>query len=216
MTDDIMAQIEEELAPLVGNNTNHMTDLCQATAKMMFTHYDFQDKNILHAAWLSLVEPENYTSLVGGDTLTENTKDALKYLQAVTSLFPVMGDTTPFQGTCLSCLDGFLGSMNVESRCVLQALILMSTAALSKKKPEGLDMEIPEWDVIQNLSQEEFERRMAFLLVISHLLYIKEDGVDQQDQEKINKMHKDCLKIVTESSPSLAQIIEENSSVINI
>ena len=49
MTDDIMAQIEEELAPLVGNNTNHMTDLCQATAKMMFTHYDFQDKNILHA-----------------------------------------------------------------------------------------------------------------------------------------------------------------------
>ena len=122
------------------------------------------------------MEPENYTSLSGGDTLTENTKDALKYLQGVTSLFPVMDETTPFQGTCLSYLDGFLGSMNVEARCVLQALILMSTAALSKKKPEGLEMEIPEWDVIQNLSQEEFERRMAFLLVISHLLYIKRDG----------------------------------------
>ena len=47
MTDDIMAQIEEEMAPFVGNNTSFLTDLSKATAQMMLTHYDIQDRNIL-------------------------------------------------------------------------------------------------------------------------------------------------------------------------
>merc|ERR1719431_1719217 len=118
-----------------------------------------------------------------------------------------MNETRPFQGTCLSYLDGFMdwmaGWLNEVAKCVLQALILMSVATLSRKKPEDLEMEIPEgYASIQNLSQEEFESRMQLLTIISQLLYNKSNTFRQkEDQEKIKKMHKDCIKIVTESSP---------------
>ena len=46
--------------------------------------------------------------------------------------------------------------MNEVAKCVLQALILMFVATLSRKKPEDLEMEIPEgYAGIQNLGQEE-------------------------------------------------------------
>merc|ERR1739844_811922 len=218
MTDDIIAQIEEEMAPFVGNNTNYMTDLCQATAKMMLTHYNIQDRNTLQTTWLSLGEPENYA--MANDTLADDTKNALKYLQFVAPLFPVMNETRPFQGTCLSYLDGFMnwmdGWLNEVAKCVLQALILMSVATLSRKKPEDLEMEIPEgYASIQNLSQEEFERRMQLLIVISQLLYNKSNTFLQEDQEKIKKMHKDCIKMVTESSSNLTRFIEDSSDFFN-
>ena len=89
----------------------------------------------------------------------------------------------------------------------------MSVATLSRKKPEDLEMEIPEgYASIQNLGQEEFERRIQFLTITSQLLYNKCNTFPQEEKEKVKKMHKDCIKIVSESTLNLAQFIEDNST----
>jgi len=193
-----MALIKEEMTPFVGDKANCLTDICQATAQMMVTYYDIQDRNIIDATWLSLVEPENYNrkkNFVKG--FNSDTKNALKDLQPFKMLFTEKNVTKLFTTDNVTTLFANLEKLNMVANSVLQSLILMSAITLSRKKPESLKMRIPACH-LTGLNKTEIQKRLCFLLTISQVLFHKSNTFNDLQHKKINKMHKDLVKIVAE------------------
>merc|ERR1712142_908463 len=194
-----MAVIKEKMSTFVGEKTNALTDISQATAKMLMTHYDIQDTNIINATWLSLVDPENYNRKRDFIKSFDSTaKCALKDLQPFKMLFTEKNGNKMFTTENLAALFSNLEKLNTVSNTVLQSLILMAAITLSRKKPEGLKMKIPTSVLTQSLNKNEIRKRLSFLLTLSQVLYHKSKTFDQLEQKKITKMHKDLIKIVDE------------------
>ena len=115
------------------------------------SHYGIQDKDIINTTYTFLVEPENYNRKTSYIKNYGSIKTPLEEILPFQILFSEKNITKLYSKDNIMALFSNLEKLDKVSNAALRSLILLSAITLSKKKPEGMKMKMPNGS-IQGLS----------------------------------------------------------------
>ena len=137
-----LQMVKEEMSHFIGEKKNPLIDIYEATVKMLMSHYNILDKDISNTTYMSMVDPENYNRKTSFTKNYGSIKTSLKEIQPFQMLFSEDDITKMYSKDNIMALFSNLEKLDMVSNVALQSLVLVSAIILSKKKPEGMKMNI--------------------------------------------------------------------------
>merc|ERR1712080_671359 len=171
-----------------------------AAVSLLMAHYKVADQSILNttAPAMSDMDANKKTNIKKklGDIV-----DSLESLEAYKQLFTEKNTMKLFSQEGSKLLD-HLEDLDMAANASLQTQILVSAMSLTGKKPAGvkINLKLP-CSKASGLIRMEVKKRLNLLLTISEILYQKSKSFKSAESKKMEKVHKDLIKIVSDYWP---------------
>jgi len=186
---------EEAADKKIINKKLSLLDLARNNTTMLTAHYKLENKNIINTAALALSNPENYKGKTSFNNKFGDIKSSLKELEPCQKLVLEEDFDKLFSKETVRDVFSNLETLDMTANVALQSLILTAAISLTGNVPSRMNF--------KNIgktgrSKTEVQRKLSLLLSAAEILYQRSKDFKDLEANKVDKMHKDLLKIVAD------------------